>query len=301
MSPPRVAALDIGGTHVTAALIDVGAWMVVQSSVCRRSIDSSAHAGAIVDSIVDAATCLAAAEGIRWGVAIPGPFDYERGIGDFRGVGKFDSLRGVDVGAMLRERGVGSGGVIHFLNDANAFGIGEWVAGAARGHARAIAVTLGTGVGSAFVVDGVALHHGPGVPPEGRLDLLQIDGRPLEHTMSRAAIRPRYAAAVDDGSAPDVEDIAVLARAGEAAAHRAIAEPVAALGRLLAPRATAFEAGVIVIGAPSRRPGMSLRVRCVPEWTPGRPAGRAVASSVPLNWSTTPLSSVPPGQLPEAE
>jgi glucokinase len=51
-------------------------------------------------------------------------------------------------------RGIGS------VNDAAAFGLGEWVAGAATGAGRAVAITLGTGVGSAFVDNGSVAHRG---------------------------------------------------------------------------------------------------------------------------------------------
>jgi glucokinase len=244
---PHVAALDIGGTHVTAALVDVTTWHVVSGSGCRREVDSAATADVIVAAIVDAAKCIGAPQGTSWGVAIPGPFDYQRGIGDFSDVGKFDALRGVDLGSLLRASGVGPD--LHFLNDADAFGIGEWAAGAAAGHARVICVTLGTGVGSAFLVEGVAVHEGPGVPPEGRLDLLQIDGRPLEHTISRAAIRKRYAAlATDPEPSPDVHEIAALASSGHAPARQALAEPSTELGKVLGPRVVAFGASVLVIG-----------------------------------------------------
>ena len=37
-----------------------------------------------------------------WGVAIPGPFDYQSGVGLFAGVGKFEALYGVDVAPRSR-------------------------------------------------------------------------------------------------------------------------------------------------------------------------------------------------------
>ncbi len=78
---------------------------------------------------------------------MPGPFDYPTGVGRFAGVGKFESLAGVDVGAGLRERLTGRAERLCFLNDADAFAIGEYRAGAARGHQRVVCLTLGTGWG----------------------------------------------------------------------------------------------------------------------------------------------------------
>ena len=57
---------------------------------------------------------------------------------------------------------------IRFLNDAEAFLLGESVAGAARGHAPRVGITLGTGLGSAFLADGEIVRSGPDVPPERR-------------------------------------------------------------------------------------------------------------------------------------
>ncbi len=104
------------------------------------------------------------AAGQPWGVAVPGPFDYEHGIGLFAGVAKFEALYGVDVGAALAAGLPGPPGPIVFLNDADAFLWGEWLFGVAAGHDRCVAITLGTGIGSAFVADGRLRHCGPGCP-----------------------------------------------------------------------------------------------------------------------------------------
>lgn len=252
-SPRSLAAgqlpvLEIGGTHVTAAVVDTDRWVVVPDTAVRHRLDAGASADELVHTIV-AAAAGAAPGGSRWSVAIPGPFDYERGIGDFAGVGKLEALRGVDLGQLFGAALGCPSGSVAFVNDARAFGIGEWVAGAARGHSRAIAVTLGTGVGSAFLVDGAPQDHGPGVAPAGRLDLVQLRGRPLEDTISRRSIRATYAALSGSSSGrPDVRTIATRAIAGDPRATRALAEPLHALGTVLAPLGVEFGASVIVVG-----------------------------------------------------
>jgi predicted NBD/HSP70 family sugar kinase len=250
MASRRVPVLEIGGTHVTAALVDTDAWCVVTGTAARLALDAGGTAEEIVATVADVAVSLRPDDGSLWGVAIPGPFDYARGVANYRGVGKFDALRGVDLGGVLRAKLTRETGRVHFVNDAEAFAVGEWVAGAAKGHQRVIGVTLGTGVGSAFLADGLGQSHGPGVPPEGRLDLLEVAGRRLEDTVSRRAIRAGYAALTGDaGAAPlDVRDIAVRARAGDSDASLAIEEPLRALGRVLAPRAMDFRASILVIG-----------------------------------------------------
>src|SRR4051812_8610475 len=118
-----VPVLEIGGTHVTGALVDSDDWTVRQST--RYSLDAGAPADALIDRFWRAGNALRAPAGVAWGVAMPDPFDYRRGIGGFEGVGKFAALRGIDVGDALNRR---LHGRMTFLNDADAFLLGEWVA-----------------------------------------------------------------------------------------------------------------------------------------------------------------------------
>jgi len=250
MGTRQVPVLEIGGTHVTAALVDTRAWCPVDGAVAQHPLDAHGTADELVTAMVDAAASLPPISGEPWGVAIPGPFDYARGVAEFNGVDKFDALRGLDLGDILRRSLTGGTGRVYFVNDAEAFAVGEWVAGAARGHSRSIGVTLGTGIGSAFLIEGVAQRRGPGVPPQGRLDLLEIAGHPLEDLVSRRAIRAGYAAltgSVGSGQL-DVRDIAARARDGDGAASVAMDEPLEALGRVLAPRALDFGASILVVG-----------------------------------------------------
>ncbi|MEU6126419.1 ROK family protein [Streptomyces sp. NPDC047123] len=189
-----------------------------------------------------------------WGVAVPGPFDCEKGVARFEGVGKFDDLYGIDVRAVLLDGVWPRPAETVFLNDAHAFLLGEWRAGAARGHDRCVGITLGTGVGSAFLVAGDARHDGPGIPPQGRIDLVEAAGRPLEGTVSRRAILGRYLADHADPSGADaardldVSDVAERARAGERRARQVLDEAFTTLGVALAPRLRDFGATVLVVG-----------------------------------------------------
>ncbi|MFF9896489.1 ROK family protein [Streptomyces longispororuber] len=231
--------LELGGTHVTAALVD-GARVVRR---VRRALDGGGSAEHVLGEVVRCATALDAPPGARWGAAVPGPFDHYRGVARFAGVGKFDALYGVDMNSVLRDGVLPRPAGVVFLNDAHAFTLGEWHAGAGRGHRRCVGITLGTGVGSAFLADGAVRRDGPGVPPLGRVDLTRIAGRPLEETVSRRALRARYG----DPRA-DVRDIAARARAGEPRAARVLHEAVRTLGALLAPYVREFGATALVVG-----------------------------------------------------
>jgi len=233
-----VPVLEIGGTHVTAALVhDASAEIAA-----RLPLPPNGSKAEILDGIAAAAARLDAPAGSQWGVAVPGPFDYDAGIGLFRDVGKFESLYGVDVKAELTSR-LPEPAELRFLNDADAFGIGEHVAGAAAGHRRAVCLTLGSGVGSAFLDDGVPVNDGPLVPPEGSAYRVRYQGRPLEETVSRRAIRAAYGQ-----DAPDVQAIAELARGGDRHAQTVLANAFHALGLAIGPWLAKFSATVLVVG-----------------------------------------------------
>jgi predicted NBD/HSP70 family sugar kinase len=244
-----VPVLEIGGTHVTAALADTSAGTVVPGTRHRQPLQADAGAAEILDAILACARRLNPPAHSPWGVAVPGPFDYAAGIALFEGVAKFESLYGLDMRKILMEALPAGPAHVHFLNDAYAFALGEWTAGAAQGHDRAVGITLGSGVGSAFLLHGCLIDDGPTVPPHGWVHLLTIAGQPLENTVSRRAIMARYA---DAAGAPapgiDVRNIARRARDGDPAACRTFGRAFTALGRALGPWLAAFQATVLVVG-----------------------------------------------------
>lgn len=243
-SETRVGAFDVGGTHIRGVLVDTAGWHPVPGTEADRSLPADGGAPELLDGIADCVKAVGA--DVPVAIAVPGPFDYARGIARYRGVAKFDALNGVDVGAALLARGVR--GPIGFVPDAQAFLRGEAIAGNAVGHARAMGITLGTGVGSAFLADGEMVDDGPLVPPEGRIDLTTLDGGPLEDSVSRRALLREWRAAAPSAPSGDVSDLARLARAGSFAEARVIRRAFHTLGRALAPWVAAFRPTVLVVG-----------------------------------------------------
>ena len=243
-----VSVMDVGGTHVSAANVDLSTRTILPGQSVRSPLDSNAGVEEFVTTLVGCAARLPTSPSRRWSIAVPGPFDYEQGIAQYEGVGKFDALRGFDLRAALAEAMPGAG-AIGFHNDADAFGMGEWWVGAARGRRRVVGITLGTGVGSCFVENGRALRAGPGVPPEGRINALHHAGKPLEETISRQALRQAYAEAAGESSASvDVKEIARRAREGDRTAVAVFEQTFHTLGTVLAPILAAFEPEMLVVG-----------------------------------------------------
>jgi glucokinase len=230
-----IAALEIGGTHVTAARVELRSSTVHETT--RRPLPREGVLAAVVGA---AAPVAPGSE--RLGVAVPGPFDYERGISLARH--KLRELHGLD---LRRELAAALGfepSSIRFLNDAAAFVLGESWVGAARGHRRVMGITLGTGLGSAFLDAGRIVEEGPGVPPGGALHLVPFRGAPVERTVSRQALLERWGA----DESLDVRDIADRARQGDEGAREAFRNYAAALGEFLAPWLSAFAPSCLVVG-----------------------------------------------------
>lgn len=238
-----IGALEIGGTHVTAAVVAMDEHAVVADTLHRQEITEDGTRDELVRAIVDAARRVARAEIARWGVATPGPFDYAQGISQIRGVAKLDALYGVHLRAEISAALGLQPRDVSFLNDANAFLIGEWWAGAADGDGRSIGITLGTGLGSAFMSRGRIVESDPDIPPEGRLDLVPFRGAPVEETLSSRGLRAAYG-----GRGPDVIEMARRAREGEHRAADVLQRFGAALGEFLAPWVVRFAPDTVVFG-----------------------------------------------------
>lgn len=159
MDKPLVLGIDIGGSHITAALVDLETRKIVPASYRRRFVDSSDDAEILIDSWCDVINDAFEGSNITEriiGIAMPGPFDYVNGICLIKEQGKFQSLYKVDVKTELAERLHILPGNIGFINDAAGFLQGEVFAGAAHDFDKSLGITLGTGLGSALYLNGIA-------------------------------------------------------------------------------------------------------------------------------------------------
>jgi glucokinase len=163
---------DIGGSHITCMGVNPEGHVISDVFKIRKEVDSQASAEFILNGWTEALARLIALIGKEHvggiGFAMPGPFDYPEGIAWFKGVQKYDSLYGINVRQELRNRlGLDVSVPLRFLNDATSFAIGEAWTGKASGFRKNMAITLGTGFGSAFIADGIPVESGPEVPEYG--------------------------------------------------------------------------------------------------------------------------------------
>lgn len=152
------AGIDIGGSHITAALIDLQSQSIIRDSLVRRSINSKGNRDQIIKEWTSAiASCKSyhSETSKKIGIAMPGPFDYEKGISLIKSQDKYDALYNVNVKELLaKELQIGKEDIF-MMNDASCFLKGEVFGGAARDRNHVIGITLGTGLGSATFKNGM--------------------------------------------------------------------------------------------------------------------------------------------------
>lgn len=155
-----VLGVDVGGSHITAALVNLIERCVLKESWTRVNIDSHGDAASIISAwgktIKEACSHLNI-EVAQLGIGMPGPFDYETGICLIKEQGKYESLYGLNVKNLLSaELGI-KADKIRLINDAACFLQGEVFGGAGKGYSTVLGLTLGTGLGSSVYRDQLAI------------------------------------------------------------------------------------------------------------------------------------------------
>lgn len=160
--------IDIGGSHITAGVVDLAQRKMIEASVVRQLVNRHAPAAEILGVWADTINgCLQQMpqEVIAIGFAMPGPFDYVNGICLIKGFDKYEALYGMNIRQELAARtGIAAERIV-FRNDADAFLDGEMFGGAGQGFTRALGLTLGTGLGSCLYHEGEITNAGLNVLP----------------------------------------------------------------------------------------------------------------------------------------
>ncbi len=255
-----VLGVDLGGTKIAASWVDRagGAGAVV-------SVATPAHDGP--DAILDAVAFLVdrAMEGndeisLRAvGIGTAGVVDVSTGTI----VSATDALTGwpgTEVSTGVGERLVQHRGSaplpVYVENDVDAHAAGEVWLGAAAGAPTSVLVAVGTGVGGAVVIDGVAIHgahhvggevgHIPTPGAEGLRCACGLEGH-LEAIAAGPAILRRYVA-LGGVECTDARLVFDKAHAGDTLAQTVVTDAAVALGRAVAGIATVIDPHIIVIG-----------------------------------------------------
>ena len=147
-SESLVFAVDLGGTHLRAALIDDGGRIFKQ---LKQETPKGDSALCIVNALVNAAQQWDSDKlpVVATSIMVPGAVDSEKAV--VLQAPNLPSLVNFELKAELEQR---LGWPVFLENDANAAAVGEMWMGAARCCRDVISVTLGTGVGGGVIIDG---------------------------------------------------------------------------------------------------------------------------------------------------
>jgi glucokinase len=151
----HVIGVDLGGTNARAALITRAGELVCQA---RRPSLQDHEPNATLMQIADACREVMGEGGMKpgqvlgVGIGLPGIMDSATGVCFWSP--NFPQWKDVPIGATLSAQ---LGVPAFILNDAKCAALGELLYGAGKGALHMVMITLGTGIGGAFVVDGKVL------------------------------------------------------------------------------------------------------------------------------------------------
>lgn len=242
--------VDIGGSHITSGLFEHSSKLLNKESMAYAKVNPHASKEDILDAwfnvISQSILNKDASEILGIGIAMPGPFDYYNGISKMQNVDKLDALYDISVRNELAARLAVDPSKIRFINDATAFSVAETQIGKASLYSRTVAITLGTGFGSSFLLNGQPVLNGVDVPKGGFLFNQDCNGQLADELFSTRGILRQYTK-LSGKSAKNVQELCSLIDTDQ---H---VQPVfdwlgKALGEFLKPYLVKFETDVLVIG-----------------------------------------------------
>lgn len=170
----RAIGIDIGGTGIKGAIVDLDAGELVSDRV-KHPTPEGGEPEAIIETVAQLVDELGTDGVAHIGVCFPAIVRNGRTMS---AANVSERWIGLDADTLFGEA---LGRDIHFVNDADAAGYAEAVSGAARDQqGLVIMTTLGTGIGSALIYDGVLI-------PNSELGHLELDGRDAEDWAANSA------------------------------------------------------------------------------------------------------------------
>jgi len=245
----RLIGIDMGGTKLEAAIVDVGEGF---RFVSRRRVSTEQEGGydhilsrvaALIDECVHEEPRVAAV-----GVGMPGSVTVTGAVKNANTV----CLNGRSFRADLQQR---VNVPLVFANDANCFALAEARFGAGRGCPVVFGVIMGTGVGGGLVIDGQVREGLQSICGEWGHTILWPDDRFLcycgksgctELFLSGPGIATRYAQRKGERLA--LPDILLREQAGDAAAVACVDEWMDNFGRALSNVINIVDPDVVVLG-----------------------------------------------------
>lgn len=245
-------AMDVGGSHITSAIVDLIEMKVFEESLFKVSFDSNLPTAEVMDFWENAIrTLLEKSEvGKLSGIAlaVPGPFDYDDGTCWIKDQDKYENFYGLNIKDLLRERfDFDLDFPIVFENDATSFGKGEVYKNMENLPKNVMAITLGTGLGACFIENGKIVSTGTTVPTNGEIWDLPYKNGIAEDAVSLRGLLSNYQNLTGIQANNGLE-LYILAINGDKKALEAFHLFGEDLAEIVLPWLKSFNANMLVIG-----------------------------------------------------
>ncbi|MGB7268824.1 MAG: ROK family transcriptional regulator [Albidovulum sp.] len=259
-----VCGVDLGGTKVRAAIIDLSCRVVSELTE-----DTDPRGGyEVARQIGKLCRRAASAAGIDWArvmfaaVGVPGVPDRNSGsvkmAPNIPAIGEIDFVAGLE-----SELGFG----VQVENDVNLAAIGEHWSGCASDVDNMAFVSLGTGIGAGIIVGGQIVQGAMGAA--GELGFLPLGADPFDPDSRRIGAFERQAGSFGmirryrelSGREADVRQLFDLAESGDPHAETVLDETARLVARLIATVGAVVDPSMVVMGGSiGRRPELLNRV-----------------------------------------
>jgi glucokinase len=174
-----IVGLDMGGTNIRTAAVSKDGEVLLMLRGPARAKGTAAETVENISGQVLALQAAAHRKGLgsalAIGVAVPGPLNVRTGV--IYAAPHVKAWRSFPLRRNL-ERVLKRTVIVE--NDANAWALGEYWRGAARGCKDVVLLTLGTGVGGGLIVDGKIVHGRKGMAGELGHVFVEPDGMPCD-------------------------------------------------------------------------------------------------------------------------
>jgi glucokinase len=183
--------IDIGGMIVKAGIVNEEG-KIICKDICQTFPDK--HYSVMVKDMYELCVKILSDAGLRFedisgvGIGCPGTIYAEKGIITFA-----NNLNFHDTPLVDEFKKYWKGDAVYIENDANCAALGEYLFGSGKGSRNCIFITLGTGVGSGFILDGKIFAGKMGAGAEAGHMVIRIDGEKC--TCGRRGCWEAYASA----------------------------------------------------------------------------------------------------------
>lgn len=246
-----IITLDVGGTEIKACALGEKGEALCETA-CFPSL-AKENKEKILENFSRIFSYIAdSVNGTLSGTALafPGDFDYPGGVCLIKGIDKYEGIYGVNLReefTKILERDIWQNKRIKevpiiFINDVEAFALGE-----DGGKGKLLALAIGTGAGSAFLVDGSPAKNGtPGVPENGWIYPVPFKGSIIDDHLSKRGLKALSEKIL--GKPLEGKELAELCEKGDknaTAVYKKFGETIA---EAVAPFVKEFKPDIFVLG-----------------------------------------------------